>query len=109
MCDLKCYEGFSRFPNRNKARNINSERQISFPFFHDLTELKNYVKTFFCEVCLEAYVASILGVVWDLAGLKPWTTWCDLGVDPTLIGELALEVSWSPFQAQLSYGYVKSS
>lgn len=64
-------EGFSRFPHRNKARNKHSERQISFPFFHDLTELGNYVKTFFYEVCLEACVASILGVIWDLAGLKP--------------------------------------
>lgn len=102
------YEGFSRFPNRNKARNKNTERQISFSsFFYVLTELENYVETFLHEVCPEACVASILGVIWDLPGLKLWKTWSDLGVDPTLIGELALEVSWSPFEAQLSYGYVK--
>lgn len=55
---------------KKKARNKNSERQISFPFFNDLTEFENYVKTFLHEVCPEACVASILGVTWGLTGLK---------------------------------------
>lgn len=65
------YEGFSRFPNRKKpARNKNRDRFIFF-FFMTLLNLKIMnVKAFLHEVCTEACVASILGVIWDLTGLK---------------------------------------
>lgn len=59
---------------------IKTAREIYFPFFFYLTELENYVKTFFhfSRLC----VASTLGVIWGLDGLKPWTPWVHLGVDP---------------------------
>lgn len=64
------YEVFTRFLNRNKARNKKSETNL-FPFVNDLTELENYVKTFLYEICPEACVVSIPGILWNLAGLKP--------------------------------------
>lgn len=92
------------------ARNKNSKTDFFLYYFFLTTLLSlKMIKMFLHEVCPEACVASILGVFWDPAGLKPWTAWSDLRVDPALTGKLGLEMSWCPFQAQLPYDCVKLS
>lgn len=66
---MKDFPGSPIEKNQPEIKTVR-DRFIFF-FFMTLLNLKIMnVKAFLHEVCTEACVASILGVIWDLTGLK---------------------------------------